>query len=225
MISIAKFLTDFKAVVLGLLIFIAYRYFEVQSLFYRYLPLEGNVKLIASILIAAVIVFALLIFSAHIPQFKLGQYDTGNWIKTTLFFFTLFINAFFWQIWIVDDTFEASSWPGLAVGFKITITLFIAIFDFAFNHLFVSLWAEKLEEGEVKQTITHAMRIAGEKKQIVADLEVEASKMNRAVSEQRAKLSELIARSDPKVCPRCLEEFPTANHRNGHLRGCSVKLN
>ncbi|MEQ8531658.1 MAG: hypothetical protein RIB86_07385 [Imperialibacter sp.] len=207
--KVANFLTSFKAVVVGLLIFVAYRYFEVQSLFYRYLPLPESLRLIASILVAFVVIFSLLLFSAHLDRFKLSKSGTGDWIKRILFAFTLFVNFFFWSAWS-DDGADTGTQTALVVGFKMTIVLFFALFDYAYNHLFISLWNERFQAANIKQS--------------VAELEATSRQLQQAISEGSARLSEILARDDPKVCPRCGNTFESPNHRNGHLRTCKQNL-
>lgn len=209
--NIANFITGFNAVVLGLIVFVTYRYFEVQALFFRYLPLQENIRFAASILVAFVVVFSLLIFSAHIDRFKLSKYGSGEWIKRLMFVFTLFINAFFWQVWITDkDSNSSTADVWLILGFKITITIFFATFDYAFNHLFISLWNEKNTEAKLNQSLSQ--------------LELKASKLELSTSKAQAKLSQLIAADDPKVCPRCARNFDNPNQRNGHLRSCKESM-
>lgn len=209
--KIAQFLTSFNAVVLGLLVFVTYRYFEVQALFYRYLPLQEDVRFIASILVAFVVVFSLLVFSANIDRFKLTKYGDGDWIKRVMFLFTLFINAFFWEAWTIGE--ESSNYgadSGLVIGFKITITLFMAVFDYAYNHLFISLWFEKQERERASLSVVNLLGTE--------------SNLKQAISKQQASLKQLIRKQDPKVCPRCGNQFENLNQRNGHLRGCKNKI-
>lgn len=211
---IASFLTGFDAVVLGLVVFVIYRYFEVQSLFFRYLPLSENTRLIASCLVALVVVFSLLVFSSHIGRFKLSEKSSGDWIKWIMFIFTLFINAYFWKVWDHDlmngEIIENSN---LVLAFKCVITLFFGVFDYAYNHLFISKWNESQELTKTNVTIAKL-------NQSLSALKQEGSKLKVAISRGQAKLSQIIAQQDPKNCPRCGKEFENINQRNGHLRGC-----
>lgn len=212
---VAQFLTGFDSVVLGLIIFVGYRYFEVQFLFYNYLPLDENVRTLASGLVSVVVVFSLLVFSSHLDRFKISKDDSGEWIKWVMFIFTLFINAYFWEVWnpkIIPG--KEIRFPFLSYAFKATISVFFAIFDFAYNHLFISRWNERAELGKVHSNIEQLNAQLSEGKQ-------ELSQVEQSLSDYVAKLSQLIARDDPKVCPRCGQEFENSNQRNGHLRSCS----
>ncbi|MEQ8906418.1 hypothetical protein [Ekhidna sp.] len=200
--AIASFLTGFGATVLGLLVFVAYRFFEVQSLFERYLPLDGSVKVLASYLIAFVVVFSLLIFSANLDKFKLNRFeDSGAWIKWVLFLFTIVINAYFWDVTKGDNQ---------TIFFKSVLVVFLGITDYAYNHLFVSSWMDK-------QSLNRAFTS-------LSQLQAKESDLRAKVSKLSTSLSELIARQDPKVCPRCGKAFDNSNQRNGHLRSCQKTL-
>ncbi|MEP0987512.1 hypothetical protein [Ekhidna sp.] len=202
--AIASFLTGFGATVLGLLVFVSYRFFEVQSLFENYLPLDGSIRQVASYLVAFVVVFSLLIFSANLDKFKLNRFaDSGAWIKWVLFLFTLVINAYFWRLWEGDSQVGN---PKLTIFFKAVIVIFFAIFDYAYNHLFVSSWMDK-------QALSKAFTS-------LSQLQAKENELQARVSKLSASLSELIAREDPKVCPRCGKTFDNSNQRNGHLRSC-----
>lgn len=208
--KVAQFLTSFEALISGMLIFVVYRYVEVQSLFYRYLPLQDDIKRLASLLVAVVVVLSLLLFSAHLDRFKVHQHDSGRWIKNTLFCFTLFINFFFWKAWS-DDGASTQLDQILTIGFKVIIVIFFAAFDYAFNHIFISIFNEQSSKAKLQQDS--------------AQLEAALSELQLSVRNQRAKLSDLLAREDPKVCPRCLRTFESSNHRNGHLRTCQKTIN
>ncbi|MDW3209292.1 MAG: hypothetical protein R8N23_05465 [Reichenbachiella sp.] len=214
---LASFLTGFDAVVLGLVVFVIYRYFEVQSLFFRYLPLSENTRLIASCLVALVVVFSLLVFSSHIDRFKLSEKSSGDWIKWIMFIFTLFINAYFWKVWdhelMNGESIENSK---LVLAFKCVITLFFGVFDYAYNHLFISKWNESQKLEGIEASLAKSI-------QNLANLKQEGSQLKQAISQEQAKLSEIVAKQDPKVCPRCAREFENSNQRNGHLRGCRVQ--
>lgn len=214
--KVAEFLTGFNAVVLGLIVFVVYRYFEVQSLFYRYLPLEENIRFLASCLVSLVVVFSLLVFSSHIDRFKLTQGSTGDWVKWMMFLFTLFINAFFWRVWDPNmnetDSIENGN---LVLVFKAVTTLFFGVFDFAYNHLFISKWYDS-------QLISNASQTVAKLNQGIAKLKQVSSKLEQSISDREAKLSQVIAKDDPKVCPRCGQTFESFNQRNGHLRGCKI---
>lgn len=217
--QIASFLTGFNAVILGLIIFVSYRYFEVQLLFYRYLPLGESTRSIASSLVAVVVVFSLLVFSSHIDRFKLSQNDSGNWIKWVMFLFTLFINVFFWEVWNYENTYNLGlkhSW--LVIVFKVVVSIFFAVFDYSFNHLFISNWNDS-------QIVAKAEHGIAKLRRKLSQYEQEVSQVQQKVSEGRAKLSKIIAMNDPKVCPRCGQTFDNPNQRNGHLRSCKKHLN
>ncbi len=214
MLAIANFLTGFKAIVLGFLIFIAYRLFEVQALFFKFLPLSDGSRFIASCLISVVVVFSLMVFSAHINQFKLSEEDDGSWIKWLMFLFTLFINFFFWEVWnpvITVDNNQIEIHPGLAYAFKGITTFFFGTFDFAYNHLLITKWnlrdQDLIDQRQLLQNDINELSSKGKELQL-------------QVSQTSVELSHLIARQDPKVCPRCGQEFESYTHRNGHLRTC-----
>jgi len=214
--KIAEFLTGFDAVILGMIIFVGYRYFEVQSLFYRYLPLADTTRLIASCLVAIVVVFSLLVFSSHIDRFKLSKQDDGAWIKWMMFVFTLFINGFFWKIWKADSgIISGLAW--LVICFKIIISVFFALFDYAYNHLFISKW----HASEKEKSLSQGLAILQSK---INQLKQEESEIQQDISKSSANLKAIIARQDPKVCPRCGKSFSHANQRNGHLRTCKVPI-
>lgn len=210
MIKLASFLTSFQIVVAGLLVFSIYRYIEVMTLFYRYLPLSPTLKLPASALVAFIVVSSLMIFSTHLNEFKLHKYDTGIWIKRVMFCFTLFINLFFWQAWSHNGA-STNTNAALTISFKAIIVVFFAIFDYAYNHLFIKLWFQRNDQTNHE--------LAKEK------LQRKLSELEQAISEKSAVLSNILARDDPKVCPRCGKTFETPNHRNGHLRICKLSLN
>ncbi|SNT28832.1 hypothetical protein SAMN05421640_3205 [Ekhidna lutea] len=203
MTRISNYLTSFDAVVMGLLIFLSYRFFEVQSLFERYLPLSDSILQIASHLIAFVVVFTLLIFSANLDRFKVHQHDSGSWIKVALFVFTITVNFFFWRCWeggVENEPYQ------LSIFFKITITLFLGIFDYGFNHIFISAWKEK-------QSLSKLSFSLSQLKEKESELQVRVSKLS-------ASVSELIAKHDKKRCPRCHADLPSIHARNAHLRTC-----
>lgn len=59
--TLAEFFTSLAAVILGMLAFTAYRFFEVYTLFERHLPMDPDVSLVASKLIALVFIFTMLL--------------------------------------------------------------------------------------------------------------------------------------------------------------------
>jgi|GEM_PF-4296155 len=212
---IASFLTGFNAILLSLLFFITYRWFEIQYLFERILPMESGIRRVSSILLALVVVFLLLIFGANIDKIKLNDNDKGNWLKGLLFAFTLFINVYFWQVWDGEvSTNDYIQYASLTIVFKAVIAIFFAGFDFALNHLFIAAWQES---EEVLKRSKRASRL----EESVSKSEEALSELKARISQSKAKLSELIASQDPKICPKCFQEFDSVNQRNGHMRGCS----
>ena len=199
---VATFITGFPATVIGLLIFCSYRFVEVQSLFERYLPLDGSVKTFASYLVAFVVVFSLLIFSANLDKFKLSRFeDSGAWIKWVLFIFTLVINAYFWEVAVGDHP---------TIFFKAVLVVLLAIFDYAYNHLFIASWGEQQQLSKVFASLSK--------------LQADEGRLQASVTKLSAKVSDLIVLQDPKVCPRCGKQFDNPNQRNAHLRTCKASF-
>ncbi|WP_422358591.1 hypothetical protein [Reichenbachiella sp.] len=206
---VANFLTSFEAIVLGMLVFTSYRLIELYSLFGRYLPLNDTIKVPASILVSVILSTSLLVFGCHIERFKISKYGTGNWISRLLLTTNLVLGFFFWTAYSddgADDIFQSV----LTLSFKNVIVVLFSIIDYSYCHLFISLYSER--------------KIVADLQQSISQLETKESELQQRISKGSATLSQIIARDDPKVCPRCSKEFENINQRNGHIRSCKESI-
>ncbi len=134
--KLGAFFTSLAAVIIGMLVFIGYRFFEVYTLFERHLPMDADVVWVAGKLIAFVFVFTMLLIAVNIDKVHPEATVWGTLLGALI---TLFVNLYFWEVWHGDMTF------------KVIVSVITAAFDAWFGHLFVIklrereayLWASK----------------------------------------------------------------------------------
>jgi hypothetical protein len=187
---------------IGMMIFILYRFFEVYNLFERHLPgtaMDASAVWIASRLIGFVMVFAMLLISVNLSKFK---YERAAVALGCII--TLFINWFFWEAWV-------GTWEELI--FKNTVAVFTALFDVAFGYLFVEKWGERKHAHDTQHTIS-------ELEQRVSELRAKESKIKGELSETSAKVEQRMRALKETTCPGCGREFASKNAVNAHVHRC-----
>ncbi len=148
--DLGNFFTSLAAVIIAMLVFISYRFFEVFTLFVRHLPMSEEYMYLASALISVVFILTMLLISVNIDKVRNDLKGLGNFVGFSM---TLFINVYFWEAWHGDYIF------------KTTISLFTAAIDTWFAHLFVIIREQrqdylKTERLRVKTSLSEARRLA-----------------------------------------------------------------
>jgi hypothetical protein len=201
---IGEFYTSLAAVIIGNLIFIGYRFFEVYTLFDKYLTLaqmDPAGVFIASKLIAVVVIFTMLLISVNSDRFRYPR------IAEALgFSITLFINLYFWDIWNAIATDE--------IIFKIGISLVTAAFDVAFAYLFVEKWRERNHAADLKRRISESERSLSDYQRQLSKTELKLTTTERKITERERLLKET-------TCPKCgRDDFKSKNAVNAHFHHC-----
>lgn len=187
---LADFISRLPLIMIVLAALMGYRFYEVETLFLRVLPMDVPSREAASALIAGVFIFSTIIFMIH--AFRIG------WgVKAGLVITALVINLYFWDVTTGD-------WL-----FKTFISLVIAAFDIGFSYLFHDLHTrrvltkkiEVLEEAYRTEMVTYQALIDNQK-------------------ELNAKSQELKVIIDQHTCPHCKDLFPSPKSVNAHKARC-----
>jgi len=189
---IAEFFKSLALVIIILITFMGYRYYEVYTLFLRWLPIEDPDNLqIASVLISVVFIFTTLLFLVNAG--KLGIQG----VKFLLAIVALFINLYFWEVWQGDHIFKA------------VISIVLSAMDYGFAILF-DVMAKERELGA----------IASDLKAQVSKVRAELDLHRAEKSELSARIKEYKAILKQVQCPKCKLIFSSTNARNGHQANC-----
>lgn len=204
---LATFITSMAIVILILIPFMGYRFFEFHTLFNLWLPIpDPGTRSIASGLISSVMVVTTLLFMVNSKSLFPGN-------KLALFIISFVINFFFWTLPGAGDSPLLGGWPlGRGVLFPSFISLLIASMDYGFAHLFDRKWKSRNIEHDLstlEQTISNAKQ----------DLSI----INQQHTESLAKEKELQAFIRQHTCPKCGEIFPSPRSVNAHKANCKSK--
>jgi len=200
--SVAEFLTRLPIVIIILLSFMGYRYYEVDTLFLRWLPIEDSMtKIYASRLISIVFVWSTLIFMVN-------AFRIGHWVKVVLILISFVINLYFWQVWIGD-------WV-----FKVFISAVNAAFDFGFAYLFHLMRKDSKYLAEISEVKAKLDRINSElsaKSKRLELLDARHEHIASNIKKYEAELSKV-------QCQNCGRIFPTPQALNAHKPNQCKKL-
>lgn len=208
----SEFITSLALVIIFLFLFMAYRFYEVQTLFFEKLPadLVGNSRLIASNIFALVFIFTTLLFMVNSGR-------SLKWGKFILALIALVINIYFWK---------AFSGTSEDIIFKLFISAVIAGMDYGFAHLFDTMWKERLKsyqiadlqqnQNDIEQTISELEQDEITLKEQIATLEQKLQQAEQDLSKRIAKLDEL-------ACPHCGKQCDSIKALNGHLGQCKQR--
>ena len=196
--KIAGFYTSLAVIIIGNLLFMGYRWFEVTELFKRHLTsmnMDEVSIMIASKIIAIILVNALVIVAVNAHTLKARKL-----VEISAFAFSLFLNILFWQAWNGETEVKI---------FKYVISATFALLDVFFAHLFIEKWAERRGEIEgedmLKETRKALTELVTKKKKAQKDLKELADE----VEAQRILISDT-------TCPDCGMEFHSTEARNKH---------
>ncbi len=217
----ATFITSMAIVILVMVPFMGYRFFEFHTLFNIWLPItDDSTRTIASGLISSVMVVTTLLFMVNSKSLF-----TGN--KLILFVVALTINLFFWNLpgavgfpphegggsasggdgGFLNNFFGIEDFDRLL--FSLFISLVIASMDYGFAHLFDRKWKSRNLEHDLS-TIEQQVSCAKQ----------ELSLMEESFSRTFAKERELQAFIRQHTCPHCREVFPSPRSVNAHKANC-----
>ncbi len=128
---VAEFFTSLPFIMLVLLMFMGYRFYEVQTLFIDMLQTridDPGTRTVASTLIAGVITCFTLAIMVHSE----GLMESNTWVvRVVLALVGMFINLAFWLPWQSADLF--ASWG---------ISIILSGIDWTLPFLFAIRWAE-----------------------------------------------------------------------------------
>lgn len=209
---VGEFFTSLAAVIIGMFIFIAYRFFEVYTLFDKYLKtanMDEGAVMVASKLIALVFIFTMLLISVNIERFKYKR--LAEWLGGLI---TLFINLYFWDVWHTGSIDE--------LVFKVLISIITAAFDVAFAYLFVIKWKERARLSDTERQISENERTISDQQQKLSDLTEQVSDLSAKGKELQEQLSERETKLKETTCPRCgRSDFKNKQAVSGHMRSCN----
>lgn len=214
--------------IMGMISFMAYRFFEVNSIFFSYFPehLTGVNRDIASYLIAVVFIVPTLLFMSNAD--KLKNLFTSHGKKkgvapaVAMAVITFIINLFFWKVWIGSaDT----------IIFKAVISIITAYLDYTFAELFnkkfqdwvrtssihQSFYALETRLNGIKTDINKALQTFNGYKQKLTETKETLTKIEREINAKKKALERF-------SCPYCLDYIgETQNGLNKHLGGCKAR--
>jgi hypothetical protein len=193
--SLADFLVSQALIMIVLALFMAYRYFEVLTLFNRVLPADVSSRATASALISAVFIFSSIIFMVH-------AYRIGKAVKVGIFITALIINLYFWQVWTGD------------IFFKVFISVTLSSFDIGFAYLFHIL---RLEH--------HAEVSLADLQLQVSGAEESLDKNRDLYRDLKAKNDQMLSEIRRHTCPHCRRIFPSPKSINAHVPRCEKNPN
>ena len=210
--KIGGFYNSLAAVIIGNLFFIGYRFFEVDTLFSKYLPMaqmHAGSTWIASKLIAVVFIFTMLLIAVNRDRFR--HPIAAEYLG---FFITLFINLFFWDVWAWMD------WTHLV--FKVGVSVITSAFDVSFAHLFIKKWQEQQARSGAEQSVSELQQSVSDWERKDSEAQAVHERTVAAIKEMEAQQAAMKADIVARTCPKCGTEFSSVNQRNGHMRGCKA---
>jgi len=208
----SEFITSLALVLIFLFLFMAYRFYEVQTLFHEKLPVEltGDSRVFASNLIALVFIFTTLLFMVNASR-------SLKWGKFLLALVAFIINLYFWKAFA--GTTED-------IIFKLFISAVIASMDFGFAHLFDGMWKERLMSYQRANLEQNKIDLEQE----IANLEKNKNTIQQEIADIREKrieteqeLNKRIAKIDDHTCPHCGTYYESIKALNGHLGQCKSR--
>ncbi len=200
-------LTSLGFLIIVLLCFMAYRYFEIYTVFLDLLPIKKvNEQKLAAQLIAAVTVTTTLLFMVHANY--LAPIPIGDkkiyWSKLALVIFALVINYLFFRAWDYQTSHERTQ--------KWFACIMIASFDYGFAHLFDVLrrrnW--KIKRMEKLEQMLHELEGNHHSLQLRV----------KRLHEEREGVESFI---ESHTCPHCKEVFPSRKSMAAHKGICKQK--
>lgn len=192
--SLADFMTRLPLVILILAAFMGYRYYEVLTLFTKWLPIEDPQDLLwAARLISITFIFSTLIFMVN-------AYRIGWAVKVALVVVSLVVNLYFWEVWTGD------------LFFKIFISAVNAGFDIGYAFLFQIMRKDSQLSAELSNL-----------QQEVSEAEQELDKLSDISQKQKAILKTQLhfIKEHEQIlskiqCPQCLQVFGSPQALNAH---------
>ncbi len=208
----SEFITSLALVIIFLIVFMAYRFYEVQTLFLEKLPnnLNGHSRDIAANLFALVLIFTTLLFMVNSSR-------SLKWGKFILALIALIINVYFWK---------AMEGKPEDIFFKFFISAVIAGMDYGFAHLFDTMWRERLEMYDKDRLLSTKKDLEIEIKELEGNENVLHENISKLLEERihlEADLSDRIQKLNESSCPHCGEFFSSPKALNGHLGWCKEK--
>jgi hypothetical protein len=228
--AIGSFIRSLSFSLTGLIIFLAYRFIEVENIFFEYFPkhLSTMNKELAANLIAVVFVIPTLLFMSNSDKLKspFAFLKTG-WLSrvnvpTAMAWVTFVINLFFWRVWVgTADT----------IIFKVVISIITAYFDYTFSELFNKKFQDWLRTSKLNESFYKMEQRANEAKQTLKGLIERANKSQQILKDQKELLREIEQDISLRkkgleryACPYCLTYV--GDHQNGvnkHLGSCPAR--
>ncbi len=139
--GVGDFITSRALVIILLVPFMWYRYYEFDTLFVQWLPIEDiDKKATAATLISLVFVSITLIFMVNTKWL----FDQVKYVNATIAFI---LNLFFWSLK-----------PGASVWFVMFISAVIASMDYGLAYLFDRMW-KWFKNQEVVQDLEQQIKI------------------------------------------------------------------
>ena len=186
--DIGEFITSRAIVIILMVPFMWYRFYEFETLFMKWLPIPDlQSRQLASRLVSLVFITITLLFMVNVKRLFAG-------IKYILAATAFTLNIFFWAMG--DE---------LNIYFVIFISAVIASMDYGQAHLFDVMWKERNQEKDLEDLEEEL-----ESKRILIDTaNRELNRLNPFVAEY----NEIKAKC---YCDECDRTFPSPQARNGH---------
>lgn len=186
--DIGEFITSRAIVMIVMVPFMWYRFFEFETLFIKWLPIPDlPSRQLAARLISLVLITMTLLFMVNVKRLFRG-------IKYLLAFTAFTLNMFFWSL---DD--ELNWW------FILFISALIASMDYGQAHLFDVMWREKKGEENLKEF--------GEQ---IKDQEQILQAIKYDIDFLEPTHNEFIRIREQCYCEACDRTFPSPQSKNAH---------
>ncbi len=196
---VAEFFTSLAFVMFVLILFMGYRFYEVQTLFNDSLlriP-DTEARFTAATLIALVFIFITLGLMVHSERL---MPDHPGSFRLLLALVGLFINLFFWEPW-------ASTGSKAFFGYGISVVQ--CGIDWTLPYLFEIVWRKILEQTKTRDLLPSL-------EELKATLEAKRTELKKL----DVNLTDRKARLDDLTCPHCKRTFQKQNGLNSHVGKC-----
>lgn len=194
--DVGEFITSRAIVIILMVPFMWYRFYEFETLFMKWLPIANpQTRTTAAKLISLVFITVTLLFMVNVKRLFKG-------VKVVLAATAFTLNLFFWSL--AEDV---HNWY-----FIIFISAVIASMDYGQSHLFDSQWRERAAE---LQTIDF--------RETLHKLKLDYTKVEDKLTSLRTEASDLKDFIQSHTCPYCGEVKPSIKSIAAHKGVCSHK--
>jgi hypothetical protein len=185
--DIGDFITSRAIVIILMVPFMWYRYYEFRTLFNEWLPIKGEDLQTAASLISLVCITVTLLFMVNVK-------DLFNGVKLILAFTAFTLNLFFWSLG------DNPNWY-----FVIFISAMIASMDYGQSHLF-----DSQQQARKKHLDLSSLEIS------IENEESNLEELKFRISKLEPVHQEYLAVYEKCYCAGCKRAFPSQQAKNAH---------